>query len=92
MRSPCVEAGLIPPLVQLLHSKDHEVLLQTGRALGNICYDSRKYTLSYVSLTRFSPGGKGPGIGVNGFHHQHFQIDFYFIFIYIFFYMGRSLY
>uniref|UniRef100_A0A8C7LVI4 Rap1 GTPase-GDP dissociation stimulator 1 n=1 Tax=Oncorhynchus mykiss TaxID=8022 RepID=A0A8C7LVI4_ONCMY len=40
MRSPCVEAGLIPPLVQLLHSKDHEVLLQTGRALGNICYDN----------------------------------------------------
>ncbi|XP_029530454.2 rap1 GTPase-GDP dissociation stimulator 1 isoform X1 [Oncorhynchus nerka] len=42
MRSPCVEAGLIPPLVQLLHSKDHEVLLQTGRALGNICYDSHE--------------------------------------------------
>uniref|UniRef100_A0A674C4A8 Rap1 GTPase-GDP dissociation stimulator 1 n=1 Tax=Salmo trutta TaxID=8032 RepID=A0A674C4A8_SALTR len=40
MRSPCVEAGLIPPLVQLLHSKDQEVLLQTGRALGNICYDN----------------------------------------------------
>lgn len=42
MRSPCVEAGLIPPLVQLLNCKDQEVLLQTGRALGNICYDSRK--------------------------------------------------
>uniref|UniRef100_A0A8C8MPE2 Rap1 GTPase-GDP dissociation stimulator 1 n=1 Tax=Oncorhynchus tshawytscha TaxID=74940 RepID=A0A8C8MPE2_ONCTS len=42
MRSPCVEAGLIPPLVQLLHSKDQEVLLQTGRALGNICYDSHE--------------------------------------------------
>ncbi|XP_007544373.2 rap1 GTPase-GDP dissociation stimulator 1-like [Poecilia latipinna] len=42
MRSPCVEAGLIPPLVQLLNSTDQEVLLQTGRALGNICYDSRK--------------------------------------------------
>ncbi|KAG2466843.1 GDS1 protein, partial [Polypterus senegalus] len=40
MRSPCVDAGLIPPLVQLLHCKDQEVLLQTGRALGNICYDS----------------------------------------------------
>ncbi|TNN50835.1 Rap1 GTPase-GDP dissociation stimulator 1 [Liparis tanakae] len=42
MRSPCVAAGLIPPLIQLLHSANQEVLLQTGRALGNICYDSRK--------------------------------------------------
>ncbi|XP_041118223.1 rap1 GTPase-GDP dissociation stimulator 1-like isoform X1 [Polyodon spathula] len=42
MRSPCVEAGLIPPLVELLHCKDQEVLLQTGRALGNICYDSHE--------------------------------------------------
>uniref|UniRef100_A0A3B5KJB9 Uncharacterized protein n=1 Tax=Xiphophorus couchianus TaxID=32473 RepID=A0A3B5KJB9_9TELE len=40
--SPCVEAGLIPPLVQLLNSTDQEVLLQTGRALGNICYDSHE--------------------------------------------------
>uniref|UniRef100_Q04173-2 Isoform 2 of Rap1 GTPase-GDP dissociation stimulator 1 n=1 Tax=Bos taurus TaxID=9913 RepID=Q04173-2 len=40
MRIPCVDAGLISPLVQLLNSKDQEVLLQTGRALGNICYDS----------------------------------------------------
>ncbi|XP_054846537.1 rap1 GTPase-GDP dissociation stimulator 1 isoform X4 [Eublepharis macularius] len=42
MRNPCVEAGLIPPLVQLLNCKDQEVLLQTGRALGNICYDSHE--------------------------------------------------
>ncbi|MEE6460643.1 hypothetical protein FKM82_001052 [Ascaphus truei] len=42
MRIPCVEAGLIPPLVQLLNCKDQEVLLQTGRALGNICYDSHE--------------------------------------------------
>lgn len=42
MRTPCVEAGLIPPLIQLLNSTDQEVLLQTGRALGNICYDSRE--------------------------------------------------
>ncbi|XP_074179395.1 rap1 GTPase-GDP dissociation stimulator 1 isoform X4 [Rhinolophus sinicus] len=42
MRTPCVDAGLISPLVQLLHSKDQEVLLQTGRALGNICYDSHE--------------------------------------------------
>uniref|UniRef100_A0A8C8MNC6 Rap1 GTPase-GDP dissociation stimulator 1 n=1 Tax=Oncorhynchus tshawytscha TaxID=74940 RepID=A0A8C8MNC6_ONCTS len=49
MRSPCVEAGLIPPLVQLLHSKDHEVLLQTGRALGNICYDSQSSKEQFAS-------------------------------------------
>ncbi|XP_061619041.1 rap1 GTPase-GDP dissociation stimulator 1 isoform X1 [Phyllopteryx taeniolatus] len=42
MRSSCVEAGLIPPLIQLLNSSDQEVLLQTGRALGNICYDSHE--------------------------------------------------
>uniref|UniRef100_A0A3B3QN39 Rap1 GTPase-GDP dissociation stimulator 1 n=1 Tax=Paramormyrops kingsleyae TaxID=1676925 RepID=A0A3B3QN39_9TELE len=41
MRGPCVDAGLVPPLVELLHCKDQEVLLQTGRALGNICYDSQ---------------------------------------------------
>ncbi|XP_056431740.1 rap1 GTPase-GDP dissociation stimulator 1 isoform X1 [Gadus chalcogrammus] len=42
MRGPCVDAGLIPPLVQLLTSPDQELLLQTGRALGNICYDSHE--------------------------------------------------
>ncbi|XP_028932842.1 rap1 GTPase-GDP dissociation stimulator 1 isoform X1 [Ornithorhynchus anatinus] len=42
MRIPCVDAGLIPPLVQLLNCKNQEVLLQTGRALGNICYDSHE--------------------------------------------------
>lgn len=42
MRSPCVDAGLVPPLVHLLNFEDQEVLLQTGRALGNICYDSHE--------------------------------------------------
>ncbi|XP_048827486.1 rap1 GTPase-GDP dissociation stimulator 1 isoform X1 [Brienomyrus brachyistius] len=42
MRGPCVDAGLVPPLVELLHCNDQEVLLQTGRALGNICYDSHE--------------------------------------------------
>nr|DBA28815.1 TPA: hypothetical protein GDO54_009111 [Pyxicephalus adspersus] len=42
LRIPCVDSGLIPPLVQLLNCKDQEVLLQTGRALGNICYDSHE--------------------------------------------------
>ncbi|XP_075005696.1 rap1 GTPase-GDP dissociation stimulator 1 isoform X5 [Calonectris borealis] len=52
MRNPCVDAGLIPPLVQLLNCKDQEVLLQTGRALGNICYDSQssKEQFAYTNI------------------------------------------
>ncbi|XP_028262109.1 rap1 GTPase-GDP dissociation stimulator 1 isoform X3 [Parambassis ranga] len=50
MRSPCVEAGLIPPLIQLLNSTDHEVLLQTGRALGNICYDSHSLQAQLINM------------------------------------------
>ncbi|XP_047672912.1 rap1 GTPase-GDP dissociation stimulator 1 isoform X7 [Tachysurus fulvidraco] len=50
MRSPCVDAGLIPPLVQLLNCKDQEVLLQTGRALGNICYDSHTLQAQLISM------------------------------------------
>ncbi|XP_036406839.1 rap1 GTPase-GDP dissociation stimulator 1 isoform X3 [Megalops cyprinoides] len=50
MRSPCVEAGLIPPLVQLLNCKDQEVLLQTGRALGNICYDSHSLQAQLINM------------------------------------------
>ncbi|XP_060707320.1 rap1 GTPase-GDP dissociation stimulator 1 isoform X1 [Hemiscyllium ocellatum] len=42
MRNSCVDTALIPPLVQLLNNRDQEVLLQTGRALGNICYDSHE--------------------------------------------------
>uniref|UniRef100_A0A8C1UV67 Rap1 GTPase-GDP dissociation stimulator 1 n=1 Tax=Cyprinus carpio TaxID=7962 RepID=A0A8C1UV67_CYPCA len=50
MRSPCVEAGLIPPLVQLLNCKDQEILLQTGRALGNICYDSHSLQAQLIIM------------------------------------------
>ncbi|KAM5285661.1 rap1 GTPase-GDP dissociation stimulator 1 isoform 8-T8 [Hipposideros larvatus] len=50
MRTPCVDAGLISPLVQLLHSKDQEVLLQTGRALGNICYDSHSLQAQLINM------------------------------------------
>ncbi|XP_075999875.1 rap1 GTPase-GDP dissociation stimulator 1 isoform X3 [Genypterus blacodes] len=50
MRSPCVEAGLIPPLIQLLKSTDQEVLLQTGRALGNICYDSHSLQAQLINM------------------------------------------
>uniref|UniRef100_A0A671UG11 Rap1 GTPase-GDP dissociation stimulator 1 n=1 Tax=Sparus aurata TaxID=8175 RepID=A0A671UG11_SPAAU len=50
MRSPCVEAGLIPPLIQLLNSTDQEVLLQTGRALGNICYDSHSLQAQLINM------------------------------------------
>ncbi|XP_075716763.1 rap1 GTPase-GDP dissociation stimulator 1 isoform X2 [Rhinoderma darwinii] len=50
MRIPCVDAGLIQPLVQLLNSKDQEVLLQTGRALGNICYDSHSLQAQLINM------------------------------------------
>ncbi|KAM7154621.1 rap1 GTPase-GDP dissociation stimulator 1 isoform 7-T8 [Molossus nigricans] len=50
MRIPCVDAGLISPLVQLLSSKDQEVLLQTGRALGNICYDSHSLQAQLINM------------------------------------------
>ncbi|XP_025900562.1 rap1 GTPase-GDP dissociation stimulator 1 isoform X2 [Nothoprocta perdicaria] len=50
MRTPCVDAGLIPPLVQLLNCKDQEVLLQTGRALGNICYDSHTLQSQLINM------------------------------------------
>ncbi|XP_029416086.1 rap1 GTPase-GDP dissociation stimulator 1 isoform X6 [Nannospalax galili] len=50
MRTPCVDARLIPPLVQLLNSKDQEVLLQTGRALGNICYDSHSLQAQLINM------------------------------------------
>ncbi|KAG7265994.1 hypothetical protein CRUP_029605, partial [Coryphaenoides rupestris] len=50
MRSPCVDAGLIPPLVQLLTSPDQELLLQTGRALGNICYDSHSLQAQLINM------------------------------------------
>ncbi|XP_053559431.1 rap1 GTPase-GDP dissociation stimulator 1 isoform X2 [Bombina bombina] len=50
MRIPCVDAGLIPPLVQLLNCKDQEVLLQTGRALGNICYDSHSLQAQLINM------------------------------------------
>ncbi|XP_034296408.1 rap1 GTPase-GDP dissociation stimulator 1 isoform X4 [Pantherophis guttatus] len=50
MRNPCVDAGLIPPLVQLLNCKDQEILLQTGRALGNICYDSHTLQSQLINM------------------------------------------
>ncbi|XP_068088321.1 rap1 GTPase-GDP dissociation stimulator 1 isoform X5 [Hyperolius riggenbachi] len=50
LRIPCVDAGLIPPLIQLLNCKDQEVLLQTGRALGNICYDSHSLQAQLINM------------------------------------------
>ncbi|XP_073445855.1 rap1 GTPase-GDP dissociation stimulator 1 isoform X3 [Dendrobates tinctorius] len=50
LRIPCVDAGLIPPLVQLLNCKDQEILLQTGRALGNICYDSHSLQVQLINM------------------------------------------
>ncbi|NXK35146.1 GDS1 protein, partial [Piprites chloris] len=41
MKKPCIEADLVPILIPLLESRDQEMLLHTGRAIGRICYDNR---------------------------------------------------
>ncbi|XP_013416802.1 rap1 GTPase-GDP dissociation stimulator 1 [Lingula anatina] len=40
MRTPCVEAGLISPLLQLLEKENVGACIQSCRALGNICFDN----------------------------------------------------
>ncbi|NWH78156.1 GDS1 protein, partial [Piaya cayana] len=41
MKKPCIEADLVVTLIPLLESKDPEMLLHAGRAIGRICYDNR---------------------------------------------------
>uniref|UniRef100_A0A8C0UGZ8 Rap1 GTPase-GDP dissociation stimulator 1-like n=1 Tax=Cyanistes caeruleus TaxID=156563 RepID=A0A8C0UGZ8_CYACU len=41
MKTPCIEADLVPTLIPLLESTDQEMLLHAGRAIGRICYDNR---------------------------------------------------
>ncbi|XP_032878558.1 rap1 GTPase-GDP dissociation stimulator 1 isoform X2 [Amblyraja radiata] len=66
MRGSCVDTGLIPPLVLLLNNKDHEVLLQTGRALGNICYDSHALQAQLINM-----GVIPTLVQLLGIHSQH---------------------
>ncbi|XP_039995626.1 rap1 GTPase-GDP dissociation stimulator 1 isoform X1 [Xiphias gladius] len=40
VREPCIEAGLVKVLVPHLNSNNQEVLLNTGRAIGRICFDN----------------------------------------------------
>ncbi|XP_037321785.2 rap1 GTPase-GDP dissociation stimulator 1 [Pungitius pungitius] len=40
VREPCIEAGLVKVLVPHLSSNNQEMLLNTGRAIGRICFDS----------------------------------------------------
>ncbi|XP_037537065.1 rap1 GTPase-GDP dissociation stimulator 1 [Nematolebias whitei] len=40
VREPCIEAGLVKVLVPHLNSHDQEMLLNTGRAIGRICFDN----------------------------------------------------
>ncbi|KAI0228147.1 Rap1 GTPase-GDP dissociation stimulator 1 [Lamellibrachia satsuma] len=44
-RGPCIEAGLVSPLLKLLKD-DHRVQcqIQAARALGNICYENDRRT------------------------------------------------
>ncbi|KAM4615183.1 rap1 GTPase-GDP dissociation stimulator 1-B [Polymixia lowei] len=40
VREPCIEAGLVTALVPHLNSHDQDMLLNTGRAIGRICFDN----------------------------------------------------
>ncbi|XP_067384047.1 rap1 GTPase-GDP dissociation stimulator 1 isoform X2 [Channa argus] len=40
VRELCIEAGLVKVLVPHLNSNNQEVLLNTGRAIGRICFDN----------------------------------------------------
>ncbi|NXF79348.1 GDS1 protein, partial [Sclerurus mexicanus] len=40
MKKPCIEADLVLTLIPLLESRDQEMLLHAGRAIGRICYDN----------------------------------------------------
>ncbi|KAM6916540.1 rap1 GTPase-GDP dissociation stimulator 1-B [Xenentodon cancila] len=40
VREPCIEAGLVKALVPYLNSNNEEMLLNTGRAIGRICFDN----------------------------------------------------
>ncbi|XP_069781753.1 rap1 GTPase-GDP dissociation stimulator 1 isoform X3 [Narcine bancroftii] len=66
IRNTCVDTGLIPPLVLLLNNKDQEVLLQTGRALGNICYDSHALQAQLINM-----GVIPTLVQLLGVHSQH---------------------
>ncbi|XP_040929860.1 rap1 GTPase-GDP dissociation stimulator 1-B isoform X2 [Betta splendens] len=40
VREPCIEAGLVNTLVPHLRSNNQEMLLNTGRAIGRICFEN----------------------------------------------------
>ncbi|KAM9848081.1 rap1 GTPase-GDP dissociation stimulator 1 [Aulostomus maculatus] len=40
VREPCIEAGLVKVLVPHLNCNNQEMLLNTGRAIGRICFDN----------------------------------------------------
>uniref|UniRef100_A0A4W6ERX1 Si:dkey-191g9.5 n=1 Tax=Lates calcarifer TaxID=8187 RepID=A0A4W6ERX1_LATCA len=40
VREPCIEAGLVKVLVPHLNSNNQDMLLNTGRAIGRICFDN----------------------------------------------------
>uniref|UniRef100_A0A8C0J1V6 Uncharacterized protein n=1 Tax=Chelonoidis abingdonii TaxID=106734 RepID=A0A8C0J1V6_CHEAB len=52
MKKPCIDAGLVLALVPLLESTDQEMLLHAGRAIGRICYENSKYSISKEALSK----------------------------------------
>lgn len=53
VREPCIEAGLVKVLVPHLSSSDPEMLLNTGRAIGRICFDNCELIESQSSHTDY---------------------------------------
>uniref|UniRef100_A0A3P8RQW6 Si:dkey-191g9.5 n=1 Tax=Amphiprion percula TaxID=161767 RepID=A0A3P8RQW6_AMPPE len=47
VREPCIQAGLVKVLVPHLKSNDQEMLLNTGRAIGRICFDNSTVLIYY---------------------------------------------
>lgn len=42
VREVCIDAGLVKALVPHLNSTNPEMLLNTGRAIGRICFNNSK--------------------------------------------------
>ncbi|XP_053548846.1 rap1 GTPase-GDP dissociation stimulator 1-like [Bombina bombina] len=49
-RKPCIDAGLVTALIPLMESKNQELLLHAGRAIGRICYDNNDLQEQLVEL------------------------------------------
>lgn len=49
VREQCIETGLVKVLLPHLNSSNQEMLLNTGRAIGRICFDNCEFYLTVVA-------------------------------------------